>query len=461
MIDQQIDPIPPKRKSNRLRLTIWTGADKALPMIYGVAVVAIPLHFGLLTTEAWGIWVVFQTLFLSISLTGDFFFLQPMVKLASEHEADQRPIITAGSTLYTVLSLLLGGGITLLAPLFADILKTGETGIEAFGLMTATIGSTIPRNIAIRVLQIDYRMGRIFILDLVYFGGFVGLMIYGWQAGTFSRTMDMVWYNLIALIGSSVVGAVLCGVKIIPSFHHAGEAIRRIVSIGLHQGGTGIMTIIQQNIDVAIVSATRGSIAAGIYTAARIFYRIFEALREAGQLLLISVTSNAYSRDDRESVQDITVLATAALVALLYPLTILLISLAPVGIPFILPEYESATTVFQWLIASGFAMPFIIVPSSVLLGIGETRDLFRGMLIGTVVLAGAGLTLTYEFGPDGMAAGVLLGNTTIASLLTRRMNRYIDFSFRGVLKRSRSLGTIARTRLRDIKLMLNKSSQKS
>ncbi len=458
MIDQE--DIIPERKSNRLRLTAWTAADKALPMIYGVAVVAIPLHFGLLTTEAWGTWVVFQTLFLSISLTGDFFFLQPMVKLASEFEADQRPIVTAGSALYTVLSLALGSIVSLFAWFFADILKTGPTGTEAFILMTATVGATIPRNVAIRVLQVDYGIARIFLLDLVYFGGFVGLMIYGWRTGTFSRTMDMVWYNLFALIASSVVGALSCGVKIVPAFRNVAGATRRIISIGMHQGGTGIMTIIQQNVDVAIVSATRGPVAAGIYTAARIFYRIFEALREAGQLLLISATSNAYSRDDKERVQDLTVLATAALVAILYPLTILLIALAPIGIPIILPEFESASTVFQWLIASGFAMPFIIVPSSVLLGIGETRDLFRGMLTGTIVLAGAGLALTYEFSADGMAAGVLLGNTTIAALLTRRMNRYIDFSFRGVLRRSRSLGTIARTRLREFRFNSNKFSAK-
>ncbi|MCB0711605.1 MAG: polysaccharide biosynthesis C-terminal domain-containing protein [Ignavibacteriae bacterium] len=459
MIEQEIS-IPP-RKSNRLRLTAWTAADKALPMIYGVAVVAIPLHFGLLNTEAFGTWVVFQTLFLSISLTGDFFFLQPMVKLASEFEADQRPIITAGSSLYTLLSLSLGGIVSITALFLADILKAGPTGAEAFALMVATVGATIPRNIAIRVLQVDYRIFRIFLLDLVYFGGFVLCMIYGWQTNTFSRTMDMVWYNLYTLTASSVIGALLCGVKIIPSFKNVVQATRRIVSIGLHQGGTGIMTIIQQNVDVGIVTATRGPLATGVYTAARIFYRIFEALREAGQLLLISATSNAYSRDDKERVQDITVLATATLVAILYPATILLILLAPIGIPLILPKVESASTVFQWLIASGFAMPFIIVPSSVLLGIGETRDLFRGMLIGTIVLVGAGIGLTYEFGPDGMAAGVLLGNTTIAALLTKRMNRYIDFSFRGVLRRSRSLGTIARTRLKEFRFNSDGSSTNS
>ncbi len=459
-----IQPTPeqktPKRKSTRLRLTIWAAADKVLPILYGVAVVAIPLHLGLLSKDAWGVWVVFQTLFLSISLTGDFFFLQPMVKLASEHEADQRPIITAGSGLYTLLSLLLGSLIVLLAPLVSDILKTGITGTEAFALMVATVGTTIPRNIAIRVLQIDYRMPSIFLLDLVYFGGFIGLMIYGWQNGSFSGTMNMVWYNLIALFASSVTGAFLCGAKLIPAFRNFFDATHRIVGIGMHQGGTGIITIIQQNVDVAIVSGTRGSLAAGIYTAARIFYRIFEALREAGQLLLISATSNAYSREDKEKVQDITVLATAALVTLLYPATILLILLAPIGMSIILPEFESATTVFQWLIASGFAMPFIIVPSAVLLGIGKTRDLFQGMLIGTLVLVATGLGLTYKFGPDGMAIGVLLGNTAIAFLLTRRMNRYIDFSFRGVLQRSRGLGTIARTRIREFRFTTDKSSQK-
>lgn len=443
--------LPPEGSRNRLRLTVWAAADKTLPMIYGVAVVVIPLGQGLIDKHQWGIWTVFQMLFLVISLLGDFFLLQPMVKLCAEHQADERPIITAAAGLYTGLSLLLALPVLLVPNLIAPLFKIGPDGQLLLSWMLLTVACTIVRNIAIRILQIDYRMTRIFLVDLAYFGGFVGLMLAGWANGTFADAEDMIVYNLIALTASSLVGLVLCGRELIPAFEGVIFSARRIVEIGVHQGGTGLMTIVQQHGDTAIVSGTRGSVAVGIYNAARIFFRVFEALRDAGQLLLVPVTSNAYSQNNTEKVQDITVLATAALVFMLFPATLLLILTAPIFIPIILKDYASAVDEFQWLMASGFAMPFIIVPSAVLLGIGYTRDLFRGMLIGTVVLIGAGLVLTYLFGAVGMAAGVLLGNCTIAFLLTRRMNRYIDFSVRGVLQRSRHLGTLMRERARDLR----------
>lgn len=454
------DDIQPTKSKSRLHLTFWAGADKALPMIYGVAVVFLPLGLGLISTSQWGVWSVFQMLFLVISLLGDFFLLQPMVKLCTEHEAVQRPIITAGSGLYTAFSLLLALPVALAPEFTAGILKTGTTGAEIFTWMLLTVLSTIPRNIAIRILQIDYQITRIFLLDLAYFGGFVGLMLYGWQNNSFDTAGDMVQYNLIALILSSIVGIVLCARKLIPSFNGAARATRQIVDLGVHQGGTGLMTIVQQQADIVIVSGTRGSAAVGVYNAARIFFRVFEALRDAGQLLLVPVTSNAYSQKNTDKVQDITVLATAALVLLLFPLTVVLILSAPIFIPIILSDFASAVDEFQWLMASGFAMPFVIVPSAVLLGIGQSRDLFRGMFMGTVVLVGSGTALTYLFGEVGMAAGVFLGNLTLALLLTQRMNRYIEFSLKGVLKRSRGLGSLARERIREFRGSPGKNSSR-
>src|SRR5206468_3135765 len=117
---------------------------------------------------------------------------------------------------------------------------------------------------------------------------------------------------------------------------------------------------------------------------------------------------------------EVTELATAALVVLLVPLTIALVVGAPFVVPLIIPRFPEAVDEFQWLMANGFAMPFVIVPSAVLLGIGHTRDLFRGTLIGTVVLVLGGVVLTWFFGSVGMAMAVFLGTAVTAFLLTRR-----------------------------------------
>jgi O-antigen/teichoic acid export membrane protein len=392
-------------------------------------------------------------IFMVISMLGDFFVLQPMVKIASEHDHDSRPVITAASVLYTVFSIVLAIPVVLLAGALGRILKTPYAS-EAFTFMGWLVLSNIIRNITIRILQINYRIAGIFFVDLAYFATVVGLMAWSASHGTFKTAYNLIDFNLISFAISSLIGLALANRLALPTSRDFGVSLRRILDLGIHQGGTGILTVLQQQSDLAIVSGVRGGAAAGIYNAARTFYRFYEALRDAAQLLLVPATSRAYSQERIEAVQEVTELATAALVTLLVPMSLTLILLAPIISPIILPNYPEAVDEFQWLMATGFVMPFVIVPSAVLLGIGHTRDLFRGTLLGTFVLVGGGLVLTYYFGSTGMAIGVLLGSAITALFLTQRMNRYVHFTFRSVLLRSRSFGPLARKRLAAMKLPL-------
>jgi len=437
-----------------LWLAIWAAADKALPMLYGVAVILIPVR--VLSKSEWGAWTVFQLVFMVITLLGDFFVLQPMVKITAEDDANPRPVITASFILYTGISMLLGLMVAVASGLLSRIMKTPEA-VESFQLMGWLVLSNIVRTVAIRVLQINYRIVAIFFVDLVYFAALIGLMVLGQIDATFRTSIDFINYNLVAFTASSVLGLVLCFRLLIPTFDHLGRAMRRLLDLGLHQGGTGLLTVLQQQSDLFIVSTVRGSVAAGIYNAARTFYRFFDSVRDATQLLLVPATSRAYSQERIEAVEEVTELATAAIAALMIPLSLGMIVLAPLVIPIVLPNFPEAVDEFQWLMANGFVMPFVIVPSAVLLGIGHTRDLFRGTLIGTVVLVVAGTGLTYIWGSVGMAVGVFLGTGVTALLLTRRMNRYVPFTFRSVLRRSRSFGPLVRRRLAQFQIPARRS----
>ncbi len=426
------------------RLALWAAADKSLQMLYGVVLILVPLK--LFTPDQWGVWTVFQALFLGLSLLGDFFILQPMVKLCAEEHKISRSIITASSLLYLGFMVVLGYGITLLAVPIADVLKSGSA-VEAFRTIGFLVLSTALRNITIRVLQVDYRIIPIFLVDLAYFGGVIALMLLGGASGHLTDSMVLIDYNLYAFIASSITGLLFTWRWMIPTTTHLAESVRRVLALGVHQGGTGILTIIQQQGDAVIVTSVRGHIAAGVYNAAKIFYRFFESIRDAAQLLLVPATSRAYAQERVESVKEIAELATAALVVLIFPLSLLLIVVANVVVPIILPNKESSIPVFQWLMGSGFFAPFVIVPSVVLLGMGHTRDLFRGTFLGTVVMAVGGVVLTYFFYEAGMGIALLLGTATTAVFLTQRMNRYIPFTFGSVIRRSRSFGPAVRRRL--------------
>jgi len=439
-----------------LWLAVWAAADKGLAVLYGVASILITMR--VLDKDEWGAWTIVSVIFMVISMLGDFFVLQPMVKIASESRTDPRPVITASLIIYTLFNILLGLIVVLLAGPLAALVKTPIVA-DSFRLMGWLVVTNIIRTLAIRVLQIDYRIIAIFIVDFVYFGGLVALMILGAAAGTLHTSVDMVNYNIIAFIASSVLATVFAFRLLVPTFDHFRPSARRLLHLGMHQGGTGILTVLQQQSDVLIVSAIRGGWAAGIYGAARTFYRFFDSLRDAAQLLLVPATSRAYAQEKIAAVEEITELSTAAMVALMFPLTLGLILLAPWIIPIVLPKFPEAIDEFQWLMGNGFAIPFVIIPSVVLLGMGHTRDLFRGTLIGTTVLIFGGAVLTWFFGAAGMAAGVLCGTTVTAVLLTRRMNRYVPFTFRTVLRRSRSFGPIVRQRLAALQFPLRREGK--
>jgi O-antigen/teichoic acid export membrane protein len=423
-------------------LAAWAAADKALPMLYGLAMIVVA--FRVLDASEKGVWANYQTVFMIISLLAEFFILQPMVKLAAERTEERGSIITASIALYTAFSLLLAAVVVAMPEMLARVLKS-DGAAPLFGSMLLLVATTLVRNIAIRILQIDYRIIAIFLVDLAYFAPLVALMIVGGADGTFDSAADMIDYNLIAFAISSTVGALYTLRDLVPRLRGLGAAARRVLSLGVHQGGTGILTVTQQQVDIPIVSAVRGEKLAGIYFTAKTFYRFFDAVRDAAQLLLVPATSRAYAEERIEAVEEVTEFATAALVVMIFPITIALIATAHFVVPFVVHEPE-AIEEFQWLMANGFAMPFVIVPSAVLLGIGHTRDLFRGTLIGTAFMVASGAILTWYFGATGMAAGVLCGSTATAILLTRRMNRYVPFTFASVLRRSRSFGSILRRR---------------
>ncbi len=432
------------RRQSNLSLALWAAADKSLPMIYGAAIVVI-LPQTLSDIEL-GSWAIFQGIFMAISLLADFFILQPMVKISSEHESDSQPIITASNVLYAAFTLGLSFLVVLFARPIAELFKT-PVAAAAFALMGLTMLSTIVRNVSIRILQIDYRIVAIFVIDLVYFTIVIGLSIIGWRDGTLREAGDFVMYNLWGFLASSAVGFIYTMRRMVPSLGGLESAFRRVLRLGVHQGGTGFLTVTQQQTDIAIVSGLRGGVAVGIYYVARSFFRVFEAIRDAAQLLLVPATSKAFSQERIESVAEISEVSTAALFLLLVPVAIACVVGAPIVGPMLPQKYAEAVPEFQLLMSCGVAMPFVIVPSAILLGIGHTRDLFRGTLVGTAALVSLGVLFTWFWGAVGMAAAVLAGTVVTGALLTERMNRYVPFTFRGVVRRSRSLVPIVRRRL--------------
>ena len=91
-----------------LNTGIWAIADKALLLLYGFAIIIVVI--GVLPESEWGAFSLFQSIFLIICVLSDSIFLQPMVKFASEHEAEVSEILAASFNLYVLVMMLTGAG---------------------------------------------------------------------------------------------------------------------------------------------------------------------------------------------------------------------------------------------------------------------------------------------------------------------------------------------------------------
>src|SRR5579883_2994684 len=104
--------------SEHLDKGIWTVADKTLLLLYGFGVIVLVVN--VIPAEEWGAFFLFQSIFLVLCVLADSIFLQPMVKFATEHEAEVQHVLAGGFNLYTLTML---GSCVIVALFSSDLAK--------------------------------------------------------------------------------------------------------------------------------------------------------------------------------------------------------------------------------------------------------------------------------------------------------------------------------------------------
>jgi O-antigen/teichoic acid export membrane protein len=179
---------------------IWAVADKGLLLLYGFAVIVIVVTT--IPDTEWGAFNLYQSIFLIICFIADSVFLQPMVKFASEHEAEIGDALGASFILY-VGSLAIGGLLCFATTNFLAGLFNSRELLELLPWLPILLIGHIFRNVGIRYLQALYRIKAIFWVDLAFFGSIIVLCVVAHQYGMLNSALDFVKINLIGGILSS------------------------------------------------------------------------------------------------------------------------------------------------------------------------------------------------------------------------------------------------------------------
>ncbi len=421
--------------SEHLDKGIWTVADKTLLLLYGFGVIILVVNF--LPKPEWGAFSLFQSIFLIVCVLADSIFLQPMVKFATEHEAEVPIVLAGGFNLYTTTMLITGFIIAACAPGFAAIFTSPELG-TMLKFLPLFLALSIFRNVGIRYLQIDLRINAIFWVDLAFFGSILTLTVLAGALGLFHAATDFMYLNIIGAAISSLVAICFCSKALfsMPLFRVPRNEYGRMLSFAKFQAGTSALLTLQQGSDVLMVGLFYNPSEVAVYSAAKNIYRFLDAVREGATLLVVPMTSKLYTQRDFKGLSTLIEQLLFGAFALLVPISFVL----AVGAPLIFSilykgQYDAGAVVFQIMIVSGFSLPLALIGTNALIGMGKAKDLFLATLGAVTIFFIASYFLVPRMASRGEALAVFISMTVLAFLQFFAMKKELELSSKGIWKR--------------------------
>lgn len=428
---------------------IWAIADKVLLLLYGLAVIVVVVN--VLPEKEWGVFTIYQGLFLILSVLADAIFLQPMVKFGSEHEAEVDHVLAASFNLYSITMMLAGIAIAVFSSSIADLYNSPELG-EMLPFFPLLILLTILRSVGIRYLQIYYRINAIFWVDLSFFGSIIVVTILATAFGMFDSAYDFMIANIIGAGISSITTLAFCAKAYLkmPLLSVPPHEYSRLLSFARYQAGSSALLTLQQTSDVLIIGLFYTPHEVGIYSAAKNLYRFIDAVREGATLLIVPVSSRLYTEGNFKAlgalVEKLLFLSFAALI----PISIgFAIFAEPIMSVVYQGKYEGVAPIFQVLMLSGFTLPLSLISTNVLIGMGKTRSLFLATLGAVVIYFVLSGVLVPMYASMGAALAVFISMTLLALFTFFAMRKEVEVSTSGILSRASNVKQFVRDRLSD------------
>ncbi|MDP4220336.1 MAG: oligosaccharide flippase family protein [Bacteroidota bacterium] len=417
---------------------IWAVADKALIFLNGFTILLVVI--AVLPSSEWAAFSLFQSIFLIICVLADSIFLQPMVKFASEHEAEVEEVLAASFNLYLIVMLVSGAGFAIFADAAGKLFASPELGMM-LPWLPLLLALNIFRNVGIRYLQISYKIPHIFWIDLAFFGSITLMTILANSLRIFHTAMDFVTINIIGSGLSSIV-AIIYGRKAfreMPLLTVPRNEYGKLLSFAKFQAGTSALLTFQQWADVLIVGVYAPAYVA-LYSAAKTLYRFFDAVREGATLLIVPVASRLHTSGDGKKLSELVEKLLFLAFAVLVPISLILALGANMLMDiFYKGKFPGITPVFEVLILTGFTLPLALVATNVLIGIGRVKGLFLSVLGGTIIFFAMNRLLVPQMNATGAALSVLASTTATGIFAFIAMRRELSITAAGILRGVKSI----------------------
>jgi lipopolysaccharide exporter len=424
---------------------IWGLADKALPVIYGLAYVVLVIR--VLPAEEFGNFVLIHEIFLVISGLATAFALQPLLKYAAEGGDDLKQVVSAALPLniafVAVASLFCIAG----KDVTAAMLNSPSLAPLMLYIPAMLVASFI-RNFALTLLQARYRFREVFWVDAMHFlGAPLGIWVVS-RMHMFNTALALILINVVSLSVSSLVGLVMARSMVRVTLRPLKEEIRKVWDYGKYSVGGNFSYLVYSRADTFILAMFTGPVPVAAYNSVKVFTRIYEMVSQVVQMFILPATSRLSILGDKRSLKVMVEKAILFFTVAMIPVLILFLAAPPLLIGVLYQgKYLEAIPTLQVFSLLALVTPLLFIGTNVLMGLGEARISF---VLGAQMLAislGLYLVLIPLFGGTGAALGYVLSSYVTAWLTTVKMNRFVPVTTAEVLRRRMDMVSFVRNQL--------------
>lgn len=429
-----------------LRTGIWGLAGKALPVAYGLGYVLLVIR--VLPEEDFGTYVVLQEIFLILTGLATAIALQPLLKFASEEGGADGNVTGAAFIVHAVFLAATALLLVVLGDPIAAVLQS-QMLADLLPYLPALVAAAMLRNFALALLQARFRLAAAFWVDAMHFLG-APLLIWAYsRLHLFDSAMDLVVIAIISLSASSAVGVIAARRELLAMALPAVGDVRKVLEYGTFAMGGVVSYLFTTKADTLFLSAFAGPVAVAVYNAAKVFTRVFDMIPQVVQMFVLPATSRLSSRGEEHALQALGEKAVSFTTIATFP--VLLVFLLAPGLlmdTLYSGRYQDAVPVLRVFSLLGIVVPLYAVASSILMGLGKAKAVFKlGLQMLVLSLAGY-LILIPLFGAVGAAAAYTAASAIVALTTRHRLGAHVPLTIVNILRREADVRNFLREAVR-------------
>lgn len=415
---------------------LWGFADKMLAVIYGLGFIFLVIR--VLPEHEYGSFVIIQAIFTLITAVGTSFALQPLIKFASETD-DYGQIITSSFFLHigflTLASILI---IAIREPLALLFDSTNASYLSSLFLwVPLLIVASFIKSFLVSLLQTRFQVAKIFWIDSVFFLGSIILFFLADKFSLLRTARDVIFITLSTQILSTIFSFILSFKLLKFSRTISKDSFSKIFNFGKYSFASSVSFSLYAQLDIFLLSTIGGVVQVAIYSAAKIFIRIFDVFNQVIQLFIVPASSKLFSKNDFKSLQVLIEKSILFSTLALLPIFLLLVFGADFLIDiFYKGRYAEAGTPLRIFGILALLTPWYSVLPSILVGIGKVKE---GLFISWIFIISS-LVLFLVFipllGASGAAITLVIASIILSFSSAIAVNKSIKIRIKQMVSRT-------------------------